>query len=64
MLEKQRLRDQRDVERTFGGLAKASDSIEVNTDGLTPEEVVDRLEQIVRGISVSWPIRCTTSLAV
>jgi cytidylate kinase len=48
VLEKQRLRDQRDVERTFGGLAKAPDSIEVNTDGLSPEEVVDRLEQIVR----------------
>ena len=48
VLEKQRNRDRRDVERTFGGLAKASDSIEVNTDGLTPEEVVDRLEEIVR----------------
>lgn len=50
VLKKQRLRDQRDVERVFGGLAKAPDSIEVLTDGLTPEEVVDRLEQIVRGI--------------
>jgi cytidylate kinase len=48
VLEKQRRRDQRDIERTFGGLAKASDSIEVNTDGMTPEQVVDRLEQIVR----------------
>ena len=50
VLKKQRLRDQRDVDRIFGGLAKASDSIEVLTDGLSPEEVVDRLEQIVRGI--------------
>ena len=50
VLEKQRRRDQRDVERVFGGLAKAPDSIEVNTDGLTPEQVVDRLEQIVRSI--------------
>jgi cytidylate kinase len=48
VLEKQRLRDRRDVERAFGGLAKAPDSIEVNTDGMTPDEVVDRLEQIVR----------------
>jgi cytidylate kinase len=48
VLEKQRRRDQRDVDRAFGGLAKASDSIEVNTDGLSPEQVVDRLEQIVR----------------
>lgn len=50
VLEKQRRRDQRDVERVFGGLAKAPDSIEVNTDGLTPEEVVDRLEEIVRNV--------------
>lgn len=50
VLEKQRLRDRRDVEREFGGLAKVSDSIEVSTDGLTPEQVVDRLEEIVRGI--------------
>jgi cytidylate kinase len=48
VLEKQRRRDQRDIERTFGGLAKAADSIELNTDGLTPDQVVDRLEQIVR----------------
>jgi cytidylate kinase len=50
VLEKQRQRDRRDVERPFGGLAKAPDSIEVNTDGMTPEEVVDRLEEIVRGV--------------
>lgn len=49
VLRKQRLRDQRDVERQFGGLLKAVDSIEVCTDGLTPEEVVDRLEEVVRG---------------
>jgi cytidylate kinase len=48
VLEKQRRRDQRDVERAFGGLAKAADSIEVNTDGLSPEQVVDRLEEIVQ----------------
>lgn len=50
VLDKQRIRDQRDVERTFGGLAKAADSIEVNTDGMSPEEVVDRLEEIVRRV--------------
>jgi cytidylate kinase len=48
VLKKQRHRDLRDTERTFGGLVKASDSIEVITDGLTPDQVVDRLEQIVR----------------
>jgi cytidylate kinase len=50
VLEKQRRRDQRDIEREFGGLAMAADSIEVITDGLTPDEVVDRLEEIVRSI--------------
>jgi cytidylate kinase len=50
VLRKQRHRDQRDTERIFGGLSKAPDSIEFVTDGLSPEEVVDRLEQIVRGI--------------
>ncbi len=52
VLEKQRQRDRRDVERTFGGLAKAADSIEVNTDGLSPEQVVDRLEEIVRQVAI------------
>lgn len=55
VLEKQRLRDRRDVERIFGGLAKAADSIEVNTDGLTPEQVVDRLEEIVRNLQTGRP---------
>lgn len=49
VLEKQRRRDQQDFERKDGGLAKAPDSLEVSTDGMTPEQVVDRLEQIVRG---------------
>jgi CMP/dCMP kinase len=50
VLDKQRRRDERDVARPFGGLAKAPDSIEVNTDGMSPEQVVDRLEEIVRRI--------------
>lgn len=49
VLRKQRLRDERDAKREFGGLVKADDSIEVITDGLNPEEVVDRLEEVVRG---------------
>jgi cytidylate kinase len=50
VLANQRHRDQRDVERAFGGLAKAPDSIEVLTDGLSPEQVVDQLEHIVREV--------------
>jgi cytidylate kinase len=50
VLRKQRHRDQRDRERSFGGLVMAPDSIEVLTDGLTPDQVVDRLEQLVRSV--------------
>ena len=48
VLENQRLRDYRDLSRPVGALLKADDAIEVSTDGLMPEEVVARLEQIVR----------------
>jgi cytidylate kinase len=40
-------RDQRDATRPVGALYKADDAVEVLTDGLTPEAVVDRLERIV-----------------
>jgi CMP/dCMP kinase len=52
VLRKQRLRDERDVSRQFGGLAKASDSIEVVTDGLTPDQVVERLVAIVHSVQM------------
>lgn len=48
VLANQRLRDQRDASRSVGALIKAADAIEVSTDGLAPNEVVARLEQIVR----------------
>jgi len=48
VLANQRLRDRRDETRTVGALVKAADAIEVSTDGMTPEEVVSRLEEIVR----------------
>jgi len=41
-------RDARDETRPVGRLMKARDAIEVPTDGLTLEQVVDLLEQIVR----------------
>ena len=41
-------RDRRDAARPVGALRKAADAVEVWTDGLTPEEVVDQLEAIVR----------------
>lgn len=48
VLRKQRERDDRDEHRKIGGLRKAPDSVEVCTDGLSPDEVVDQLETIVR----------------
>lgn len=48
VLEKQLQRDQRDFAREFGGLRKAENSIEICTDGLSADEVVTRLEQLVR----------------
>ena len=41
-------RDRRDATRRFGRMQKADDAIEVETDGMTSEQVVDRLEEIVR----------------
>ena len=48
VLADQTLRDQRDAERSCGPLIRADDAIELVTDGLSPGEVVQRLEAIVR----------------
>jgi cytidylate kinase len=48
VLTNQEVRDDRDVSRPVGALRKADDAIEVATDGLSPDEVVARLEQIAR----------------
>ena len=47
VLEKQQERDRRDRTRPVGPLIKAEDSVEVNTDGMTPEQVVARLREVV-----------------
>jgi CMP/dCMP kinase len=49
VLTEQQRRDRRDASRSVGPLKAASDAIHVSTDGLTIEQVVDRLEAIVRG---------------
>ena len=41
-------RDKRDATRRVGRMHKADDAVEVDTDGMTFEQVVDRLEEIVR----------------
>lgn len=48
LLTQQNERDYRDESRPVGGLQRASDAIEVYTDGLTVERVVDQLEELVR----------------
>lgn len=48
VLANQRQRDQRDLRRAAGPLKKADDAIEISTDGLTADEVVERLEAVVR----------------
>jgi CMP/dCMP kinase len=48
VLAQQHERDQRDASRPVGALLKAADAHEVLTDRLTPDEVVARIEQLVR----------------
>lgn len=48
VLAKQRQRDQDDAARAVGPLVPAHDAAIVSTDGLTEEEVVDRLVELVR----------------
>ncbi len=48
ILQEQQLRDQRDSSRSVGPLVPAPDAIELDTTGMTLEEVVDHLERLVR----------------
>jgi cytidylate kinase len=41
-------RDQQDVERPWGAMRRAPDAVELCTDGLTIDQVVDRLELLAR----------------
>ena len=47
VLADQEKRDRRDASRTVGPLRPADDAIEVSTDGLSIQQVLDRLETIV-----------------
>jgi cytidylate kinase len=57
VLAQQDERDRRDESRLVGRLLQAHDAIELRTDGLTLEQVVERLEQIVRHKSVAIDAR-------
>lgn len=48
VLRDQNLRDASDASRSVGPMVAASDAVEVVTDGLSPDEVLDRLEALVR----------------
>lgn len=48
VLAQQNLRDERDATREVGPLKPAADAVRLITDGLSPEQVVDRLEELVR----------------
>ncbi len=47
VLAKQHERDERDATRPVGALMKANGAVEVNTDGMSPDEVIERLWHIV-----------------
>ncbi len=47
ILEQQNLRDERDSRRKVGRLVPAADATHLDTDGMTPDEVVERIVQIV-----------------
>ncbi len=53
VLAQQDERDRRDETRAVGRLVKADDALEVFTDDLSLEQVVDRLERIVRQKAVA-----------
>jgi cytidylate kinase len=48
VLAQQEERDRRDASRPVGALIRAADAVEVVTDGLTFEQVVDKLVEIVK----------------
>jgi len=54
ILAQQNERDERDATRPVGRLLKAADAVELVTDGLTTDEVVNRLEEIVRAAEVRF----------
>jgi CMP/dCMP kinase len=53
VLAAQRRRDAEDASRPVGPLVPAPDAVEVCTDGLTVEQVVDRLEERVNRLQLS-----------
>ena len=55
VLDEQNERDRRDGQRPFGRLLAAPDAVDVPTDGLTQDDVVDQLAALVREKIKSQP---------
>jgi CMP/dCMP kinase len=49
VLAAQARRDEEDSSRAVGAMVPAADAVEVSTDGLSLDQVIDKLEQIVHG---------------
>jgi CMP/dCMP kinase len=49
VLADMRVRDERDSARAVAPLRRADDAIEIDTSALTPDQVMDRMAEIVRG---------------
>jgi len=60
VLAQQDERDRRDAARPVGALIKAADAVEVPTDGLTLDEVVEQLLRLVMQTSNSESSPCTS----
>ncbi len=48
VLAAQSIRDERDQSRTQGPLKPAPDAVQIQTDGMAPEDVIGRLESLIR----------------
>jgi cytidylate kinase len=55
VLDSQSRRDEQDAARPVGPLAKAPDAVEVVTDGMSVEQVVDRLVELIHRRAGRWP---------
>jgi CMP/dCMP kinase len=60
VLAQQDERDRRDAARPVGALIKAADAVEVPTDGLTLDEVVEQILRLVMQTSNSESSPCTS----
>ena len=49
VLADMRIRDERDSGRTVAPLRRADDAVEIDTSTLTPDQVIDRMADVVHG---------------